>query len=108
MPGGDGVAAGRKIEQSEAPVVTRDGKIRRPQYREVSLHPGMKVALHRDELLVFVCVGEGRRASGLNLVPLAVYLRERMNVVGERVAVGNFHLLADAENEDVRGVLAAP
>src|SRR5258708_37804077 len=30
-----------------------------------------------------------------------------MNVVGERVAVGDFHFLAGAEGEDMRGVLAA-
>src|SRR5579859_784039 len=30
-----------------------------------------------------------------------------MDVVGERVAVGDFHFLAGAEGQDVRGVLAA-
>ena len=30
VPGGDGVAAGRKIRQDEAAVVAGDGKVRRP------------------------------------------------------------------------------
>src|ERR1700751_4592830 len=67
----------------------------------------MQVALHGNELFVFVGVGEGRGALGLNLVPLAVDLGEGMNVVGERVAVGDFHFLAHAKHQNVGGVLAA-
>ena len=107
VPCGDGVAAGRKIRQNEAAVVAGDGKIRGPYYGELTLHPWVQVALHGNELLVFIGVSEGRRARGLNLVPLAVYFRERVNIVGERVAVGDSDFLADAEDEDMRGELTA-
>jgi hypothetical protein len=43
----------------------------------------------------------------LKLVPLAVDFGEGMNVVGERVAVGDFQLLAGTKGEDMGGVLAA-
>src|ERR1700757_835334 len=101
VPGGDGVAAGRKVRNREYSVLAGNGKIRGFQDGEVSLHPGVQIALHRNELFILVGVREGRGAWWLEFVPLAVELGEGMNVVGERVAVGDFQLLAGADGEDV-------
>src|ERR1700757_916341 len=100
VPGGYGVAAGRKVRNREYSVLAGNGKIRGFQDGEVSLHPGVQVALYRNELFVFVGVRERRGARGLKLAPLAVDLGEGMNVVGKRVVVGDFQLLACTKGED--------
>src|SRR5215471_1985573 len=106
MPGSDGVVSGWKFGEFEASVVAGDGKKGSLEDREVALHPRMDVAFDGDEFFTLVGVGKRRRTRRLDLVPLAIDFGERMDVVGERVAVRDFHLLAGAKGQHVRSVMA--
>jgi hypothetical protein len=73
---------------------------------KVGFHPSMNIALHMNELLVVIGVREGRSTGGLDAVPFAIDFAERVNVVRERVIVGNAHILPDAKREDMGRVVA--
>src|SRR5574338_709989 len=45
VPGGDGVLAGRQPREAELPVVAGERVVRRGEHGEVSVHPGVYVAL---------------------------------------------------------------
>jgi hypothetical protein len=74
---------------------------------EIALHPGMNVAFDRNELFMIVGVGESGCAGRLHFVPFAIDLGERMDVVGERVAIRDVEFLTDAKGEDMGRVVAA-
>ena len=107
MPRGDDIMAWGEVGKREAAVLTGNGEMAGLQDDEVAFHPGVNIALDMDELFVIVGIGEGRSAGRLHLVPLAVDLGERVNVVGERIAVGDANFLTDPESQDVGGVVTA-
>ena len=63
VPCGDGVFAGWQIFQAEATVLVGNAEVVRLQNNDVSMHPGMDIALHWNEfrLLKF---GVERSSSG--------------------------------------------
>jgi hypothetical protein len=56
MPGSDGVFSCRQIGQAEHPILSRHGKVPRLQDHEISLHPRMDIAFHRNDLFFFIGV----------------------------------------------------
>src|ERR1700760_2321548 len=107
VPGGQRVMPGRQFRQTEVPGIVGNREEAVLHNREVSLHPWVNVAFHRNKLFLLVGIRKGRDARRLNFVPLAINAGNRVDVVRERVAVGNFNFLADAECQHMRGVVAA-
>src|SRR4030088_1756000 len=87
LPCGKGVFAGSQPLQAELAVVIGDGVVRRPEHGEVPVHPGVNVALHRNELRLLISHFDRWRARRLRLVPLGIRLRHRVNVVRSLVVV---------------------
>lgn len=106
VPGGDDVMARRKIRERELAVFVGDGKMPGFQNDEIALHPGVNVALDGNEFLMVVGIGKRWSARQLHFVPFAINAGERVDVVRKGVAVGDADLLADADGEDVGGVMA--
>lgn len=106
VPGGDDVMARGKVREREMAVVIGDGEMSGFQDNEITLHPGMNVALDGNEFLVVEGIGKRRGSRQLHLVPFAIDSGQRVNVVREGVAVGNSDFLADADGKDVGGVVA--
>src|ERR1044071_3913719 len=76
-------------------------------YADVGLHPGMLVALDRNQRF---SAREGlldrRCAVRLSLVPLGIKFRCRVNVVLSGIAVGDADLLVDHDAEYVWRIVA--
>src|SRR5208283_5546228 len=96
VPGGDGVLPRGKLRQGERAIFTGHGEMAGLQYREIPLHPRMDVALHGDEFFLVISVGERGSLCRLDAVPFAIDLGQRMNIVRERVAIGEADVLAHA------------
>src|SRR5882757_440820 len=67
----------------------------------------MDVALHRNKFGLVILFGNWRRSRWLRLVPFAVDLWQRVNVVRGLVRVGDFQRLVNLECQYVRYILAA-
>src|SRR6266851_910114 len=107
VEGSDGVLARRQIGQLEATVFSGNRIVRIFEHSERPVHPGMDVALHRDELGLVVLVDNGRRTWGLRLVPLVVDFCQRVNVVGGLIFIQDLEFLIDLKREDMRQIAAA-
>ena len=77
------------------------------QNRELAGHPGMNVALHRNELRFVILLDIRRRAGGLRFVPLAIDRRARVNVVRRLVVIDDLQFLIDLKRQNVRRVVTA-
>src|SRR5207253_11504724 len=90
VPSLNGVSARRQVVQIETPAPACHRKIWMLENRNISPHPGVNVALHRDCDLFssesFFRYGSGR----LRLVPLAVIDGHRMDIVGSWIVVHHF------------------
>jgi hypothetical protein len=106
VPCSNNVMACGKIRKREMALVIGDGKMSGFQDNEITLHPGMNIALDGNEFLVVIGIGKRRGARQLHFVPFAIDTGERMDVVREGVAVGDGDFLANAEGEDVGGIVA--
>src|ERR1700745_38936 len=100
------VPAWRKIGKPEAAIVLGNRDMAGFENNKISAHPGMNIAFHMDELLVFKGVRKGGSARQLNAVPFAVDFAKRVDIVIKGVAIGDAHVLPYAQREDMRSVLA--
>lgn len=57
MPGRDGVPAGRQVRQPKVPSALVYVVMRRLEHCEIAVHPGIDIALHRDEFFFIVFLG---------------------------------------------------
>src|SRR5215468_8812748 len=73
------VLPGRKIRKLEGPVFTGHRKVGMLKDSDVTLHPRMHVALHRDRDLLAGKALFHRCAGRLRFVPFSVISRKRMN-----------------------------
>src|SRR6266540_6813411 len=81
MPRRYRVFARRQPFDAEGPVLTRYRVVRRSEHRVPAVHPGVDVALDRNEFRLLPLRMNRRRPSGLGPVPLGIQLRERVDVV---------------------------
>src|SRR6202035_5477059 len=97
---GYGVVARRQAFDFELAVGTAYGVERIFHYVDEHAHPGMLVALYRQQNFF---AGEGflerRSLRGLRFVPLTIVFGRGMNVVGGGIAVNDFYRLADHHAE---------
>jgi hypothetical protein len=106
MPSGECVFPWGQIGEREPAIVGRDGEVAGAKNDEVALHPSVDIALHVDEFLLLVGIGKRRGASRLDTIPLTVDFGEWMDIVRERITVGDADVLAHAEGEDMGCVSA--
>lgn len=101
LPYGEGVGSGREVADSEGTIVFRDGEIGMVEDADVGVHPAMDIALYRDhdfgldELAI-----ERSIAWALAVVPFAIDLGHRVNVVRDRVGVDDLERLVHLNSED--------
>src|SRR5215469_294456 len=107
VPRLDGVRTGRQIAQIKAAVLASHGEVGVLEHGDVSAHPRMHVALHRDGNFL-ACEGVFHLGAGwLRLIPLAVIRRHRMDVMRSGIVVHQLQLLISAHSHHVRLVHAA-
>src|ERR1700737_3254889 len=70
-----------KFRKRESAIFSRYRKMIRLQHDKISLHPGVDVALYRDELRIIVRVRKGRSSRELNLIPLTIASRQGVDIV---------------------------
>src|SRR5713226_3071836 len=108
VPSLDGVGARRQVLQREAAASAGDLEVGALEHGDVALHPRVNVALHRDgHFLAGKALRNRRSAGGLGLIPLAVELGNRMDIVGGLVVVADFERLASLQPDHARAVHAA-
>src|SRR5208282_6903811 len=81
MPSGNGVLAGRQVREFEVASTLAYVVVIGLEHRELAVHPGMDVALYRNEFRFVVFCRDGRRARRLRFVPLGVDFGQGVNVV---------------------------
>src|SRR5436305_3297069 len=107
VPGLERIGSRRQIAEIEASVFSGDRKIRVLEDRDVTLHPGMHVALHGNGDFL---AREGLfhlRSRGLCLIPFTIIDGLGMNVMRGGVIVHQFEWLIGANCQDVWLVKAA-
>src|SRR5580704_19552142 len=77
------------------------------EHRDVSPHPGMNIALHRNRNFLTRKGLFKRNAVRLSHVPLPIIVGSRMNIVSGFVAIHDLKLLSGLERQYVGLVLAA-
>lgn len=87
VPGFDGIGAGRQAAQIEAAIFTSHREIRMFEYRDVTVHPGMHVALHWNGDLFPRKRLVHARSGWLGLVPFAIVCGCGMDVVRRGIVV---------------------
>src|SRR5581483_632346 len=81
LPGCQGVLARRQVLNGESTVVAGHAKVVGFKNHDVTVHPGMDVAFHRDKLGLIEFGVDGRGAWWLALIPFSIDFRERVDVV---------------------------
>src|SRR6266404_3519784 len=107
MPRSQCVFSGREIGQLEFAGTIRNGVVRSLEHHEPAVHPRMNVALHGDKFWLVVFFADRRRSWWLGLIPFAIDLRQRVNIVRSLVAVRHFQFLIDLEREDMGRIVTA-
>src|SRR5215468_9226249 len=107
VPRGDCVLPGWQIRQRESSAVSGNCKVLVLHHREVSMHPGMHVTLHGNELRLVVFFADRWRSRWLGLVPLAVQLRQRVDVMRGLVLVHDLEFLVHLERQNVWDITAS-
>src|SRR5882724_4534849 len=107
MPRSQCVFSGREIGQLEFAGTIRNGVVRSLEHHEPAAHPRMNVALHGDKFWLVVFFADRRRSWWLGLIPFAIDLRQRVNIVRSLVAVRHFQFLIDLEREDMGRIVTA-
>src|SRR5258706_6439131 len=108
LPCGDGIGSRWQSFDLERAVFGTHREERMGKYRDVRLHPGMNIALHRHRRplrlieALFLQV-----AAGLRFVPLAIDLRQRMDIVRSLIAVADIHFLPGDNAQYMRLVQTA-
>src|ERR1700682_5313892 len=105
LPRGQRVLSGRQSLQAELAVVIGHRIVRRPEHGEISMHPGMNIALHGNDLRLLISDLDWRGARRLRPVPLGIQLRHRVNVVRSLVVILDFEWLIYFHCGDVWDVL---
>src|SRR5271168_5000430 len=101
VPCGDVVLTRRQVRQAERARISTDVVVRGLQYSEPAMHPGMDVALHRDEFGLVIFFLDRWPTWRLGFIPLIVLLREGMNVVRSLVIVDNLKFLPDVHRQNM-------
>src|SRR5882672_2780726 len=106
LPRRERVLARREPLQAELAILTRHRIVRGREHQEPAVHPRVHVAFDRNELRLLPRGVDRRGSNGLRLVPLGVYLRERVDVVRRLIVVVDLERLVHPHDGDVRDVLA--
>src|ERR1700674_3494806 len=107
VPSSDGVLAREQIGKIEATIFSGNRMVGVLQHRKSAVHPRMNVALHRDELHLVVLINDGRSARRLRVVPLAIDLGQRVDVVGGLILIQDFERLVHLKRKNMRPIAAA-
>src|SRR5580658_5071697 len=102
VPGLYGVGAGRQIAEIEASIFSGDREVWMFEYRNITAHPGMHVALYRDGNLLARERLFHLRVRRLGLVPLALVRGHGMNIVRSRVVIDQLQRLVGAHRQHMR------
>ena len=107
MPRFDRVSSRRQVLQRKLSIFRSDRVVGILEHENVTLHPGVHVALHRyGHFGAAERVVDGSGTWRLRLIPLAIVFRHRVNVVGGLVVILDFECLAGHQGDDV-GVVHA-
>src|SRR5258706_2905524 len=108
LPCGDGIGSRRQPLDFERTILGAHREERMSEYRDVRLHPGMNIALDRHRRpLRLIEAFLLQVAAGLRFVPLAIDLRQRMDIVRSLIAVADIHFLPGDNAQYVRLVQTA-